>query len=69
NTYMNAGLPPSAIAAPGKASLEATLSPDPTEYFFFVARYDGTHVFSKTFAEHDAAVKRIRQERNRQRSQ
>ncbi|MEM6500834.1 MAG: endolytic transglycosylase MltG [Cyanobacteria bacterium P01_C01_bin.89] len=69
NTYMNAGLPPSAIAAPGKASLEATLNPEPTDYFFFVARYDGTHVFSKTFAEHDAAVKRIRQERNRQRQQ
>lgn len=68
NTYLNAGLPPTAIAAPGKASLEATLNPDPTEYFFFVARYDGTHVFSKTFKEHNAAVQRIRRERNQQRA-
>ncbi|GAB4341982.1 MAG: endolytic transglycosylase MltG [Cyanophyceae cyanobacterium] len=63
NTYLNAGLPPTAIAAPGKASLEATLKPDTTDYLFFVARYDGTHVFSKTLAEHEAAVQRIRAER------
>ena len=69
NTYLNEGLPPTAIAAPGKASLEATLNPDSTEYFFFVARYDGTHVFSKTFEEHNAAVQRIRRERNQQRDQ
>jgi UPF0755 protein len=63
NTYLNGGLPPTAIAAPGKASLEATLKPDTTDYLFFVARYDGTHVFSKTLAEHEAAVQRIRAER------
>jgi UPF0755 protein len=64
NTYLNPGLPPGPIAAPGKASLEATLAPAKTDYLFFVARYDGTHVFSKTLAEHEAAVKRIRAERN-----
>lgn len=64
NTYLNPGLPPGPIAAPGKASLEATLAPGKTDYLFFVARYDGTHVFSKTLAEHEAAVKRIRAERN-----
>lgn len=64
NTYLNPGLPPGPIAAPGKASLEATLAPAKTDYLFFVARYDGTHVFSKTLPEHDAAVKRIRAERN-----
>ena len=60
NTYMNAGLPPTAIAAPGKASLEATLNPDSTDYFFFVARYDGTHVFSRSLAEHERAQGQIR---------
>ncbi len=63
NTYMNAGLPPTAIANPGIASLKATLNPETTEYLFFVARYDGTHVFSKTLAEHEAATKKIRRER------
>ena len=63
NTYLNAGLPPTAIASPGIASLQATLNPESTEYLFFVARYDGTHVFSRTLAEHVAATKQIRRER------
>lgn len=66
NTYLNPGLPPTPIAAPGKASLDATLNPDKTEYLFFVARYDGTHVFSKTLKEHEAARDTIRQQRNSQ---
>jgi UPF0755 protein len=66
NTYVNEGLPPTPIAAPGEASLAATLDPEPTEYIFFVARYDGTHVFSRTLAEHEAAVRQIRAERNSQ---
>ncbi|MEL6439372.1 MAG: endolytic transglycosylase MltG [Cyanobacteria bacterium J06621_8] len=64
NTYLNAGLPPTPIAAPGIASLKATLNPESTDYLFFVARYDGTHVFSKTFSEHEAAVQEIRRQRN-----
>ncbi len=60
NTYLNAGLPPTAIAAPGVASLKAALNPAETEYLFFVARYDGTHVFSKTLSEHEAATREIR---------
>ena len=64
NTYRNFGLPPTAIASPGLASLKATLNPESTEYLFFVARYDGTHVFSKTLKEHQAATRKIRQERN-----
>lgn len=60
NTYLNAGLPPTPIASPSKASLQATAHPEDTEYLFFVARYDGTHVFSRTFAEHQAAQNRIR---------
>ncbi|MEO0946838.1 MAG: endolytic transglycosylase MltG [Cyanobacteria bacterium J06641_5] len=63
NTYLNPGLPPTPIASPGLASLEATLAPTPTEYLFFVARYDGTHVFSRTFADHTRAQQRIRRQR------
>lgn len=64
NTYMNTGLPPTPIAAPGIASLEATLNPENTDYLFFVARYDGTHVFSETLSEHEAATREIRRQRN-----
>ena len=60
NTYMNQGIPPTAIASPGLASLEATLNPEDTDYLFFVARYDGTHVFSRTLDEHLAAQDTIR---------
>lgn len=60
NTYINAGLPPTPIANPGLPSLEASLDPPATEYLYFVARYDGTHVFSRTLAEHEAAQARIR---------
>ncbi|WP_019498600.1 endolytic transglycosylase MltG [Pseudanabaena sp. PCC 6802] len=59
NTYLNPGLPPGAIAAPGLASLEAVLSPEPTEYLFFVARYDGSHIFSRTLAEHNKALNQV----------
>jgi UPF0755 protein len=55
NTYMNPGLPPTPISSPGVASLEATAAPADTDLLYFVARYDGTHVFSKTLAEHEAA--------------
>lgn len=64
NTYMNAGIPPGPIASPGIGSLKAVLNPDPTELLFFVAKYDGTHVFSKTLREHVAATQSIRKQRN-----
>lgn len=63
NTYVNAGIPPGPIASPGIGSLKAVLNPDSTDLLFFVAKYDGTHVFSKTLAEHVAATKAIRQQR------
>jgi UPF0755 protein len=63
NTYLNPGLPPGPIASPGLASLKAVLEPEQTDYLYFVARYDGTHVFSKTLAEHEAAQLQIIQER------
>ena len=59
NTYLNPGLPPGPIANPGLASLRAVLEPEETDYLYFVARYDGTHVFSRTPAEHEAAQRQI----------
>ncbi len=59
NTYLNLGLPPTPIGSPGLASLAASLNPQKTEYLYFVARYDGTHVFSRTFEEHQRAQEEI----------
>lgn len=60
NTYINPGLPPGPIASPGVASLEATLNPMATDYLYFMARYDGTHIFSKTLGEHESAQDNVR---------
>jgi UPF0755 protein len=59
NTYLNQGIPPGAIAAPSLASLEAVLRPEPTEYLFFVARYDGSHAFSRTLEEHKRQIEQV----------
>ena len=64
NTYLNAGIPPGPISSPGIGSLKAVLNPDNTDLLFFVAKYDGTHVFSKTLTEHINATNAIRQQRN-----
>lgn len=66
NTYLNVGLPPTPIASPGLASLRASLKPVASEYLFFVARYDGTHVFSRTASEHEQAKMEIRARRKMQ---
>ena len=61
NTYLNFGLPPGPICNPGQAALHAAMNPDPhTDALFFVARGDGTHLFSKTLTQHDQAIARIR---------
>ncbi len=60
NTYRIAGLPPGPIANPGEAALHAAVEPTPgVKYLFFVARGDGTHAFSNTYAEHLRAVRRF----------
>ena len=58
NTYQRAGLPPTPIAMPGKAAVQATAHPAPGDELFFVARGNGEHHFSATYAEHAAAVRR-----------
>lgn len=65
NTYTRAGLPPTPIAMPGKASLLAAVQPADTRALYFVARGDGSSVFSSTLDEHNRAVNRYqRQLRN-----
>jgi UPF0755 protein len=58
NTYTRAGLPPTPIALPGRAALQATLNPQTTRALYFVARGDGTSAFSETLSEHNRAVAR-----------
>lgn len=64
NTYTRAGLPPTPIALPGRESLRAAVQPKVTGALFFVAtgKGDGSHYFSKTLAEHQAAVQRYLQQ-------
>lgn len=58
NTYTRGGLPPTPIAMPGVAALEAVLHPAPGEELYFVARGDGSHHFSATLEEHRRAVRK-----------
>ncbi len=52
NTYLHPGLPIGPIGNPGYKSLEAVFNPEVSEYLYFVAKGDGSHVFSKTYKEH-----------------
>jgi UPF0755 protein len=52
NTYRNYGLPPGPICNPGRASLAAALRPTKTTYLYFVAKPDGSHIFSRSYREH-----------------
>jgi UPF0755 protein len=58
NTYLNNGLPPGPIAAPGKESVKAALNPAVSDYYYYNYKYDdtGEHYFSKTYEEHLANV-------------
>ncbi len=60
NTYRASGLPPGPIGNPGEAAIRAVLEPAESRALFFVARGDGTHEFSETFAEHRDAIRRLR---------
>ncbi|MCD6472796.1 endolytic transglycosylase MltG [Candidatus Aerophobetes bacterium] len=60
NTYLYNGLPPGPICNPGKDSIYAALYPANADYFYFVAKGDGSHKFSKTYKEHLEAVYKYR---------
>jgi UPF0755 protein len=59
NTYRRVGLPPGPIASPGLESLRAALQPERHDFLYYVARPDGTHVFSRTLSEHERAVRAL----------
>lgn len=56
NLYEHPGLPPTPIANPGMASIEAALHPDTTEYYYYALGKDGTHYFSATLSEHNSFI-------------
>jgi UPF0755 protein len=58
NTYTRSGLPPTPIALPGQASIEAAMNPAPSPALYFVARGDGTSQFSQSLEEHNRAVRK-----------
>ena len=59
NTYTRAGLPPTPIAMPGRASLMAAVQPAATSSLYFVARGDGSSHFSRSLDEHNRAVNKF----------
>jgi len=65
NTYTRGGLPPTPIAMPGHASLQAALNPAKTQALYFVARGDGSSEFSRTLAEHERAVTKYQRQGRR----
>ena len=65
NTYRRAGLPPGPIASPSAGAIQATLQPAAGDWLYFVARPNGTHVFTRTLAEHNAAKRASRSEARR----
>jgi UPF0755 protein len=64
NTYVHSGLPPGPICNPGRQALEAALYPATESYLYFVAQGDGSHHFSRSFAEHRQAVQRYQLKKN-----
>ena len=60
NTYVHPGLPPAPICNPGLASIAAALEPAPIDSLYYVAKPDGSHVFSRTLQEHNRAKQAIK---------
>jgi len=58
NTYTRKGLPPTPIALPGRASIEAAVHPEAGDALYFVSKKDGSHAFSATYEQHNAAVRK-----------
>lgn len=58
NTYVHTGLPPTPICMPGREAIDAVLHPAPGKALYFVANGDGSHVFSDTLKQHNAAVQK-----------
>ena len=67
NTYKHPGLPPGPICSPGATTIQAAVSPDSHQYFYFVAtgKPDGTHTFSTNLRDHEKAVRVYRQSQGR----
>ncbi len=63
NTYTRAGLPPTPIAMPGRLSLQAAVAPAQTKALYFVARGDGSSIFSTTLEAHNRAVNQYQRKR------
>ena len=63
NTYRFGGLPPGPISNPGSQALEAAANPADVNYLYFVARGDGSHVYSTNLKDHNAAVRRYQLKR------
>jgi UPF0755 protein len=63
NTYTRVGLPPTPIALPGLASIQAALHPPANDLYYFVARGDGSSEFSRTLDEHNRAVAKYQKRR------
>ena len=62
NTYTQRGLPPGPIGAPGEMALKAALYPSDEPYLYFVARPDGSHIFTRSLEEHNRARNTVRRE-------
>jgi UPF0755 protein len=65
NTYVIKGLPPGPITNPGEAAIQAVISPAETDYLYFVSKNNGSHHFSRTLKEHNRAVAKYRESKQK----